>query len=203
MGEGPALLGVVGVVLEFDPHPEGVEGREQDAETVLLTQGEEVVPELDDIARPLAGARLKVAAANLGVLEHQAEDGDAMGLQFGQVGLDGGDVLAAEERVELDPADGVVLADGMPGLAVFGLEVRDARDDLDPGKGCSGKGLERCGRHLGEDKRLVCGWWTVPAKAKGVKWHKDQGLDGRASVRRVPMRPCGPTTKGSERAFQC
>ena len=139
--ERAAVFAVVGVVLEVEPHPEGVKRREEEADAVLFAQGEEVVPELDDVARPFAGLGLEVAMTDLRVFEHEAHDGDAVVGEELEVALDGGDVLAAKEWVELAPADGVVLTDGVPGLAVFGLEVRVAGNGGDPRHG---RTRERC-----------------------------------------------------------
>jgi len=136
--ERAAAGAVVGMVVEFEPHPEGVEWGEEDAEAVLFGEGEEVVPVTDHVGRPAAGGGFEVAVTDLGVLEHEAHAGDAVGGEVREVALDGGDVFAAEEGVELAPADGVVLADGVPGLAVFGLEVGDVGDGGDPGEGLLG-----------------------------------------------------------------
>jgi hypothetical protein len=48
--------------------------------------------------------------------------------------------------------------------------------------------VSRADSVVGED----CGWWLMVLVGDGVG----------VMVRSLPMRPLGPTTKGSERAFQ-
>ena len=122
----------VRVVAEMEPHPEGVEGREQDAQAVRFAQGEEVVPEPDHVGCERSGGPLDVAMPNLRVFQHQAEAGDALGSQPGQMGVDRRHVAAAEQGIEFHPGDRVVLPDRGPGLPRLGPEVGRRGCDLNP-----------------------------------------------------------------------
>jgi hypothetical protein len=84
---------------------------------------------------------------DLRIFQHQAQAGDAVALQPAQVPLDRREVAAAEQALELDPADRVILPDRSPGRPVFGEEIRVAgrvRTQAGPGR-CDGvTALERC-----------------------------------------------------------
>jgi hypothetical protein len=128
----PAIRDVVGVVLPAQPGPEGIEGGEQEAQAPLLAQGEKVVPELDHARGKAAGRALDPAVLDLHVFEHQPQAGHAVAGEPVEVSFDTREVPAAEQPVQLDPGNGVVLADRRPGLAALRHEVGRARRDLDP-----------------------------------------------------------------------
>ena len=132
MGERPSLTAVIGMVLELDPHPKGVEWREQDTDSMVLGQPEEVIPKLDHAWRPLANRGFKVAMASLSVLKHEAHAGHPMRRKCLEVALYRRKIPAMIERAQLRPGDRFIRADRMPRCTVFKLKVGSTRHDGDP-----------------------------------------------------------------------
>ena len=131
---GAPAFGVVGVVLPHDPGEEGVEGRQQQPQAMPLAERHQVVdgPDGDRVVAP-AGALQVEAVAD--IFEHQAERRDAVGLQPGEVPVDGRQVAAIEQPFQLGPGQGVVLTDDQERLPLLGLEVAAARAEPDPREG--------------------------------------------------------------------
>ena len=146
--QGPPLRARIGMMAEVQPHPERVVGRQQDAELVLLAEREQVVPELHHVGRVAAGRVFQVPVADLGIFHHQPQHGHAVGLEHGEVPVDGRDVAPSEQGIELDPADRVVLADRVPIGPALLDEIGRPRGHADPGQGRSagrtqGRGCRR------------------------------------------------------------
>ena len=95
---------------------------------------EQIIPVCDHAGRPATGSGFKVAAADLGVLQHQPHHRHAMPLQVLKVVLDDPDVTSAVERPQLFPAHRIVLSDRVPSLPIVCLKVRHTWRSLHPEK---------------------------------------------------------------------
>ena len=177
MRQRPAPGAGIGMVVEVQPHPERVVGRQQDAQPVVLAEREEVVPELHHVGHEGAGRTLEIAVAHLRVFHHQAQHGDAVTLQHGEVSVDGRDIAAAKQRVELDPADRVVLADRVPVGAPVLDEIGRAFGDPDPGQRCGAGRAQRtrCGRDC------LC-YLFAPRHRNMVRWAGTIPSEGSAPL---------------------
>ena len=81
-----------------------------------LAERDQVVDRLDGDRVELAGATLQVEAV-ADVFEHDAERRHAVRLEPGEVPIDGRQVAAVEQALQLGPGQGVVLADDQERLA--------------------------------------------------------------------------------------
>ncbi len=113
----------------------------------------------------LDGDRVELAARPLeveavaDVFEHHPERRDAVVGEPGEVRLDRGDVLAADQALQLGPGQGVVLADDQERLAVLGLEVAAARPEADPGEAADRPVLSATPRRLAHEG--LGGWAEI------------------------------------------